>query len=104
MSQSIIKSVLKDEQQRLKQLATSLLQHLHQLPKGYLLQRKVGKQVYFYLSYRQKSRIQQDYRGKMSQKEVHQIKEQMKRKKQLRKQLQEVERRLENLQKALKYT
>lgn len=103
MSQSILKSVLKDEQQRLQQLETSLLQHLRQLPKGYLLQRKIGKQTYFYLSYRQKNHIQQDYLGKISQKEIYHIKEQMKQKKQLRQQLQEVKKRLEKLQRALKY-
>ncbi len=60
---SFIKSTIEIEEQRIKALVSSYEEQLLLLPKGSLTAKKRGNKVYFYLSYRRKSKVVTDYIG-----------------------------------------
>ena len=102
MAQSVLKSILEEEQERLKQLEKELYAQYDSLPRGYLLKRRLRGGVYYYLSYREEGRVKQEYLGKLQKDEVKNYKERIEKKKRIRKELRNIRKRLEKLQKAIK--
>ena len=60
---SLIKSTIETEEQKLKKLMGSYEERLLSLPKGSLIAKKRGKNVYYYLSYRRDDKVISEYIG-----------------------------------------
>ena len=98
----IVKSILKEELDRIKALGKKYAEEINQCPPGYLLKRQRNNNNYYYLSYREEGKIKQDYLGKLSSEEVKKMKGKMKLKKQFRQQLKETREHIKYLEKLLK--
>lgn len=99
---SVVKGVLQEELDRSLSLKEKYEKKLSEYPQGYLLERKVGEKVYYYLSYRKADRIKQKYLGLLSPQEVQGYKDRIKDKKALRRQLSEVKANIKYLERLLK--
>ena len=99
---SVVKGVLGEELERSLSLKEKYEKKVNDHPQGYLLERKMGKKVYHYLSYREGGKIQQKYLGVLSPEEVKKYKDQIKDKMALRKQLSEVKANIKYLERLLK--
>ncbi len=98
----IIKGVLKEELDRSLSLKKRYELKLKEYPPGYLLVRKRGKKVYYYLSYRKDGRVQQKYLGVLSPDAIKDYKKQIADKKNLSKQLSKVKSNIQYLQRLLR--
>jgi len=99
---SVVKGVLQEELDRSRSLKKRYEKKLEEYPQGYLLERRKGKKIYYYLSYRDGNRIRQNYLGILSAEEIKKYKDQIKNKKALRKQLSEVKANIKYLKRVLK--
>ncbi|PIR19987.1 MAG: hypothetical protein COV45_08415 [Deltaproteobacteria bacterium CG11_big_fil_rev_8_21_14_0_20_47_16] len=99
---SIVKGVLQEELARSLALKKKYEEKLNDYPQGYLLERKRGGNVYYYLSYREGERILQKYLGLLSPEEVKKYKDQIKDKRALKKQLADVKTNIKYLERLLK--
>ncbi len=98
----IIKGVLRDEFERSLSLKKKYEKKLKDYPPGYLLARKKKGNLYYYLSYREKGRMQQKYLGVLSPESIKDYKKRIEDKKALRKQLAEVKSNIKYLERLLK--
>lgn len=98
----IVKGVLQEELARSISLKKRYEKKLADYPPGYLLSRKRGGRVYYYLSYRDGERIQQQYLGILSLDDAKKYKDQIKDKNALKKQLSEVKANIKYLERLLK--
>ena len=64
-SNSVVYGVLQDELERNRRMQSRYRKEIDQLPKGSLFQRKIGEHQYYYLNYRDKSRVVSQYLGKL---------------------------------------
>lgn len=71
---SVIVGVLQDELDRNRRMQARYQQEICQLPKGSLYLRKINHQQYYYLNYRQDSKVIAKYIGKQDDVKVEQIK------------------------------
>ncbi len=63
----LIRTVQK-EKERLESMLSAYMQQLSSLPKGAVVEKKAGKNVYYYLKYRDGKRVVTDYLGKEGEK------------------------------------
>ena len=98
----IIKGVLREELERSLSLKKKYEKKLRDYPPGYLLVRKKRGNLYHYLSYREKGRIQQEYLGILSPEQIKDYKNRIEDKKALRKQLAEVKSNIKYLERLLR--
>jgi len=99
---SVVKGVLQEELDRSLSLKEKYEKKLDEYPQGYLLERKMGGKVYYYLSYRECDHIRQKYLGALSPKEIKDYKDRIKDKKSLRQQLAEVKANIKYLERLLR--
>ena len=74
----VIQSVLKEELANSLAMQKSYQRQLDKLPKGSLVKKNIKGHLYYYLVYREKGKVQFDYKGKPSEPEIrkyHQAKE-----------------------------
>ncbi len=71
---SVIVGVLQDELDRNRRMQARYQQEISQLPKGSLYLRKINHQQYYYLNYRQDSKVIAKYIGKQDDVKVEQVK------------------------------
>ncbi len=64
-SDSVVYGVLQDELDRNRRMHIRYRKEIDQLPKGSLFQRKIGEHQYFYLNYRDKSKVVSKYLGRL---------------------------------------
>lgn len=65
----VLKSVLKEELKRLKDLCSQYFKNLDELPKGSLVRKKISGRIYYYLAHRKEKKVVFDYVGKLNQKD-----------------------------------
>lgn len=70
-----VKGVLAEELQNSERMLRKYQQALASLPKGSLVNKKIKGSRFYYLAYRQGSRVRFDYKGKLSPDEVAKGKE-----------------------------
>ena len=98
----IVKGVLEEELKRLIVLKDNYQARMKKYPPGYLLKRKMKRRVYYYLSFREGSKIKQKYLGILKPEQVKSYKELIKRKRELQSQLSDVKKNIEYLKRLLK--
>lgn len=98
----IVKSVLKEELERVRSLQRRYEQKLKEYPAGYLLKRNSGSKIYYYLSYREEDRIRQKYLGSLSSDELKKYQRQMEEKKVVRDQMAQVKNNIRYLERLLR--
>lgn len=74
---SVVYGVLQDELERNRRMQARYHKEIDQLPKGSLFQRKIGGHQYYYLSYRDQSKVVSKYLGKLDDKNVEDMKKQV---------------------------
>ena len=70
-----VKGVLAEELQNSERMLREYRQALASLPKGALVCKKIKGSRFYYLAYRQGSRVRFDYKGKMSPEGIAKVKE-----------------------------
>ena len=73
-SDSVVFGVLQDELERNRRMQIRYRKEIDQLPKGSLFQRKIREHQYFYLNYRDKSKVVSKYLGKLDPVKVEDLK------------------------------
>ena len=76
-SDSVVFGVLQDELERNRRMQARYHKEIDQLPKGSLFQRKIGEHQYYYLNYRDQSRVVSKYLGKLDEKKVEAMRKQV---------------------------
>ena len=64
-SHSVVFGVLQDELDRNRRMQLRYRKEIEQLPKGSLFQRRIGEHQYYYLNYRDKSKVVSKYLGRL---------------------------------------
>lgn len=85
MKSRIVKGVLEDELRRNNAVIKRYQRELGVLPKGCLFVRHIGKNQYVYINMRLKDKVVSIYKGKMSNKEIEDIKEKIKKRNEYKK-------------------
>ncbi len=98
----VVKGVLEEELQRLLALKGHYQEKIKECPPGYLLKRKMKGRVYYYLSFREGSKIKQRYLGALKPDQVESYKDLIKRKRKLQSQLSDVNKNIDYLKRLLK--
>lgn len=98
----VVKSVLEEELQRLLALKEHYQEKMNDYPPGYLLKREMKGRVYYYLSFRDGSKIKQKYLGALKHKQVESYKELIEKRRMLQKQISEVKKNIDYLEGLLK--
>ena len=73
-SDSVVYGVLQDELYRNQRMQARYRHEIDQLPKGSLFLRKIGEQQYFYLNYRDKSKVVSKYLGRLDAIQIEDLK------------------------------
>ena len=76
-SDTVVFGVLQDELERNRRMQARYHKEIDQLPKGSLFQRKIGEHQYYYLNYRDQSRVVSKYLGKLDEKKVEAMRKQV---------------------------
>ena len=74
---TVIKGVLEEELERNERMTRRYKQELEKLPKGSIVKRKIGNQEYYYLSYREKTKVIAEYIGKPETINIEQLQSQL---------------------------
>ena len=96
-SSSVVYGVLQDELDRNRRMQIRYRKEIDQFPKGSLFQRKIREHQYFYLNYRDKSKVVSKYLGKLDPVKVEDLKKSIVE----RKRYEELLRKLRNEEKFL---
>lgn len=98
---SVFQGVLQDEYNRLLQLRKIYENQLKEFPKGSLVNKKRGNNVYCYLSYREKSKVKSKYIAKVGSQKADDLIVKMNEKREIKKKLDKVKQNIRELQRVL---
>ncbi len=98
---SELRSILREERDRLRELAALYRSRISELPKGYISVKKINGRHYAYLSYREKDRIRSVYIGKSPSEKAAEMKRLIESRKEYQSQLKLIRGRIKELQKIL---
>ena len=98
----VIKSVLKEELANSLAMQKNYERELAKLPKGSLIKKKIKGHLYYYLVYREKGKVQFDYKGKSSGQEIKKYKQAKEYRAKYRKLLSEVNQQIKFLRSVLR--
>jgi len=87
---SILKSIIKDEYNRLHELKEIYIEELKKLPKGSIFKRKIKNQDYYYLNYRDNNKVKSEYLGKENSTKLKQLLDFLKQRKDIEMDLKKV--------------
>ncbi len=79
-----LNGILMEELDRLKNLKKIYEDSLSKLPKGCLIKKEIRGHIYYYLNYRSGKKSIFEYLGKLSDKEIYQIKNKIEERKKLK--------------------
>ena len=88
---SVIRGVLADELARNERMKRRYLTELDTLPKGSLMLRRIGKQEYYYLKYRENKNVKSEYLGKKGEIDIESIKDKIGKRKHIEKIIKNLE-------------
>ena len=97
-----IKDMLKEELQNSIQIRKDYERALKDLPKGSLVRKMIGGHEYFYLAFREGSKVRFDYIGKLDKDGIAKYKEAKDFRARYRKKISEVNRQIKFIRKALR--
>ena len=98
---SIIKSILKEEVDRLEELCQKYREEIKKLPRGSISEKERKGHLYAYSVYRDKGKVCFDYLGKAQSEKVKELKEQVGARQRYDKLLRKVQKNLKELKKLL---
>lgn len=81
----ILQGILKEELERLQKLHKHYIKEIAKLPKGCLIRKKIGHNIYFYLNYRNGQKSIFKYIGKLNKNEFRELSEKIEKRRKLRK-------------------
>ena len=96
---SIIKGIIEEERDRLKQLIDHYNNELSKLPKGSLLTRVINNKKYVYLNYRDEGKPVSKYIGKVDSAKVDELKIELKERKRIEKLLKQAKQNFDEIKK-----
>ena len=83
MNSKLVESVFKDELERTNRLVLRYENEIGTLPKGSVIRRKIGKQEYFYLNYRENKKVVSKFLGNSKTFKIDDLMQKLKRRKEL---------------------
>lgn len=102
MKSEVVKAVFKDELERNQRLVSRYEKELEILPKGSIFKRKIGKQEYVYLNYREGEKVISKFLGKAEEFNSQELQLQLDKRKEYKKLLRKLKVEQKELLKALK--
>lgn len=97
----ILKDILKEELERLKQLEQVYNEEIAKLPRGSLIKKNINGNIYYYMNYRDNGKGIFKYIGKMSEKELKNKQAQIDERRKLKKLLRKVRKDIKKLEKMI---
>lgn len=101
MNSELVKSVFEDELERTKRLVRRYEEEIAALPKGSVFTRQIGRQSYFYLSYREDSRTVSKFLGNVKDFRIEELEQKLNRRKELSALLKKLDTDRKSLEKEL---
>ena len=98
---SIIKDVIKEEQDRLKKLKQKYIHKIQSLPKGAVSKKERNGKFYLYLTYREKHKVISEYIGNWESVKAKSVIKQIEQRRILEKKLKKVKKNLQELKRVL---
>ncbi|MBO4858437.1 MAG: hypothetical protein J5527_07975 [Treponema sp.] len=83
MKSDLIRSVFLDELERNKRLLARYEKEVHELPKGSLFKRRIGNQEYWYLNYREGTKVISKFIGNVEKLEIFELQKKLSHRKEL---------------------
>ena len=83
MKSEIIRSVFLDEHEKNRRMVARYEKECNLLPKGSIFKRKIGKQEYLYLNYREGPKVISKFLGKADGYDISELQQQLARRKEL---------------------
>lgn len=102
MKSEIVQSVFKDELERTQRLIVRYEKEIESLPKGSIFHRKIGKQEYLYLNYRDGKKVISKFLGKAENFNCDELKYQIDKRKEYVQLLKKLKSEQKELQKELR--
>lgn len=97
----MVKNVLIEELESSMKVQERYLKAIAEFPKGSLSKKKINGKEYYYLLYRDGSRVKTDYLGKSSDDKVKDYRDKIARRKRYERLLKEVRQKIDYLQRAI---
>lgn len=98
---SIIKDILKDEKERLCLLRKQIEEEISSLPKGSLSKKRRDNHFFYYLAYREGSKVIFKYAGKENSPQVISLSEDIQKRRKLEKRLRDIKRDLKEINRGI---
>ena len=97
----VIIGVLKEELSNSKRLLKNYDLELKKLPKGSLVKKKIQRQDYYYLAYRDGKKVVFEYKGKLNKDQIYQMEDAKKKRLQYKNLMKDIKSQIRFLEKAL---
>jgi len=97
----LIKNVLQEELESSIESQKYYKEEIDKLPRGSLSKKKMDNRAYYYLAYRDGSKVKTDYLGKLSDEEVKDYTDKIDRRRHYQRQLRKVNKKIKYLRKIL---
>jgi len=97
----LIKSVLQEELESSLEIQKYYQKEISKLPKGSLSKKKADNRVYYYLAYREGSKVKTDYLGNLSDKEIKDYQDKINKRRHYQSQLRKVNKKIKYLRRIL---
>ncbi len=101
-NQSVIAGILHDELQRNLRMQSSYKKELEMLPRGSVMQRKIGNSIYLYMKYRVGTKVITEYIGRLVPELLQEIEEKIKHRKYLQNLLKQLKLEENEIRRAIK--
>jgi hypothetical protein len=98
----VLKGVLAEELENSLQMRKRYTEAIQKLPRGSLVEKKIGGRSYYYLAFRENKKVRFVYKGRLSEGEVKRYKEAQKMRANYRKLCREVNQQIVFLKKVLR--
>ena len=102
MKSEVLQAAFKDELERTQRLIARYEKEIESLPKGSVFRRKIGNQEYFYLNYRDGSKVISKFLGKTNVFNVEELQSQINKRKEYVQLVKKLKLEQKELQKVLK--
>ncbi|MCD4784103.1 MAG: hypothetical protein K8T10_09805 [Candidatus Eremiobacteraeota bacterium] len=97
----LIKSVLQEELESSLETQKYYQKEISKLPRGSLSKKKTGGKAYYYLSYKEGSKVKTDYLGKLSDEKIKDYQDRINKRRHYQSQLRKVTKKIKYLRKVL---
>ena len=102
MKSEVLQAAFKDELERTQRLIARYEKEIESLPKGSVFRRKIGNQEYFYLNYRDGSKVISKFLGKANVFNIEELQSQLNKRKEYVQLVKKLKIEQKELQKVLK--